>query len=184
MAKGKAKNTQVAEVKPEPKQEPNRPAKSGFKSRYEEVAFRYITDRHGEGTRGFLTKPVYVPPDIEIAWALAPSIDDGEDVTRRIRDGFDFVPRDMVTEDVDEAIREGKIAFVGVTISNMTEIGDTGGVGLGSYGIVLMARSKEMGERIRQAYAERFKQKIASVSGELDGMHSSIKSERKKIEIT
>lgn len=136
-----------------------KPKPSGFKSRNEPYISR-IEKRFGEGTRGMLTKADYVPPDIEIAWARAPKEDDGEDLTRRMREGWDIVPADLVTDDLSEAISEGKIAFPRETISNLGSIAQTSGVGLAGQGLVLLARRKEVGENYRKALAERFKRKI------------------------
>ncbi len=135
------------------------PKPSGFKARTEPLVSR-VTSRFGEGTRGFLTKPMWVPPDIEIAWALAPKEDNGENLTRRMREGFDVVPEDLVTDDLNEAISGGKICFPPETISKLGTIAQTSGVGLAGVGLVLLARRKEVGDNYRKALAERYRSKL------------------------
>jgi len=152
-----------------------KPAESGFRGRTEPYVSR-VNKIYGEGTRGFLLKAEYVPPDIEIAWANAPKEDGGVDLTRRMREGWDIVPADLVTDDMHEAISKGKICFPAETVSNIGSIAQTSGVGLAGYGLVLLARRKEIGENYRKAIAEKFLRKVRHVErGEL------VNEERRRI---
>lgn len=130
-----------------------------------------IRERQRFGTAGMLTKPLYVPPDIEIAWAESPKRDDGRDLHMRIMQGYDLARPEMVTDDLDKAIGEGLIAFSPAVFTALGEM--DGGIGLANQGLLLLFRDKEVGERMRKQTYEQFDSIVSAAvrdtSGEREG---------------
>jgi len=152
------------------------PAKFGLQSK--NLPYTLIEDRVPFGTKGALTKPKYVPPDIEIAWAAAPRIDDGQDIAERQLEGFDFVPLDKVTDDIDEAISEGKICLH--TLSGFGEV--DGLAGLQNFGLVLMFRPKDFGERHKKVLLDTWNARVTNQVKKYDGKLKRRRSKAKDIE--
>jgi len=152
--------------------------KSKFKSKNPPLVL--ISDRDPFGTAAMFTKPVYVPPDIEVAWAVNPREDDGADLRRRFTEGWDRVTEDMVTDDLQKAIDEGLICLHPATYGAMTN--SEGLVGLGSYGLVLLFREKEVGEKVRKKMVERYnatiEHNVREAGGEVDEEEHVVNYER------
>lgn len=130
-----------------------KPREFGLRSRNTPVIF--MRERREYGTASLFTKPLYVPPDIEVGWALSGRDDGGINIQDMLSRGWDFVPEEKVTDDLNEAIAEGKICFRGVTISQLGDVENR--VGLVNYGLVLMFRNKDVSEKFQNTLSERFK---------------------------
>jgi len=130
------------------------PREFGLRSRNVPVIF--MNENRAPGTEHLFTKPLYVPPDIEIGWALSSREDGGISIQDMLSRGWDFVPEDKVTDDLNEAITEGKICFRGVVISQLGDIENR--VGLVNYGLVLMFRNRDVSKRFEATLAERFRE--------------------------
>ena len=139
--------------------------KSNFKSK--NPAMVLVSERDPFGTASMFTKPVYVPPDIEIAWATHPREDDGANLRRRFTEGYDRVTKEMITDDLNEAMERGLICLHPATYGSIVET--DGLVGLGSYGLVLLFREKEVGEKVRQKLIERYENTLQHRVGEVKG---------------
>ena len=114
-----------------------------------------LNERQAPGTEHLFTKPLYVPPDIEVGWALSSRDDGGINIQDMLSRGWDFVPEDKVTDDLNEAIQEGKICFRGVVVSQLGDVENR--VGLVNYGLVLMFRNRDLGQKFESTLADRFK---------------------------
>lgn len=130
-----------------------RPREFGLRSRNTPVIF--LHERAEHGTASLFTKPLYVPPDIEVGWALTSREDGGINLQEMLSRGWDFVPEEKVTDDLNEAIAGGKICFRGVTVSQLGDVENR--VGLVNYGLVLMFRNKDVSQQFENTLAERFK---------------------------
>lgn len=156
-AKKTAEETQAKEPAAEQKTKRTKktvePKKFGLKSRNVPVIF--MNEQRAPGTSHMFTKPIYVPPDIEIGWAISSREDGGISIQDMLSRGWDFVPEDKVTDDLNEAITEGKICFRGVVISQLGDVENR--VGLVNYGLVLMFRNKDVSQKFEETLASRFR---------------------------
>jgi len=149
---------------------PAAPKAASFKRKPSNTPAIFVDDRQPFDVRSALTNPVWVPPNIEVGWAESPKRDDGNDLNRRFAQGWDLVHPDEVTDDLEEGIREGKIVFRGTAISHMGEAAGAGTVGLTNFGLVLLFRPKDVGEKYRNTIYARFRRKLEhSISQVGDG---------------
>lgn len=151
------------------------PKKKKFKSRTAPLAMR---ERSGYGTAGFITKPMYVPEDLEVAWATTVKKDDGTDLSNRMGQGFDLATWDMVTDDLDKAIKEGLICFDPAVYSALGDM--DGGIGLMHHGLVLLFRPKEVAEAYRKRQLETFNRMVNAAASDTDGSISKKKGKLDK----
>jgi len=149
--------------------------KKRFKSRTAPLAMR---ERTGYGTSGFITKPMYVPDDLEIAWATTVKKDDGNDLSNRMGQGFDMATWEMVTDDLDKAVKEGLICFDPAVYTALGDI--DGGIGLMHHGLILLFRPKEVGEVFRKRQLETFDRMVNAAAKDTDGSISKKKSKLDK----
>ncbi len=147
------------------KSTPKQAGKFGRESRHTPVIF--LSERQSFGAQNAVTNPAWVPPDIEVGWALSPQRDDGRNLQEMFAAGWDLVRPEDVTDDLDEAIREGKIAFHGVVISQLGEAGAANTVGLTSFGLILLFRPKEVSEKYRSKLVERYNGKLRASAAKL-----------------
>lgn len=130
-----------------------KPREFGLRSRNTPVIF--MRERNEVGAASLFTKPLYVPPDIEVGWAISNREDGGINIQDMLSRGWDFVPEEKVTDDLNEAIAEGKICFRGITVSQLGDVENR--VGLVNHGLILMFRNKDVSKEFENSLSERFK---------------------------
>jgi len=151
-----------------------------FKREASNVPAIFVNERTEFGTKHTITNPLHVPPNIEIGWAYAPQKDDGRNLQEMYLRGWELVRPDEITDDINEAINEGKICFRGAIVSQMGETGVANSVGLMNYGLVLLFRPKETSEKYRGALFKRFGEKLVATASKLPGSEQPITDEQRK----
>lgn len=139
----------------EPPVEPPKPPEPKKMKRWKpsRIPASFIEERTPFGTSAYPSKPTYVPPDLEVAWALHPDRDGGSDLNTKLAQFYEVVPFRAVTDDPDKAREEELIALPGPVYASGSNW--SGGF-VTKTGLVLLARRKEVGDAVRRRQRELF----------------------------